>query len=276
VNGVDRAVPRDQGSTLSRRLALGLALLLAPGTAAGYDITNTAYVNYTNSLGVAQPTQSSSTSFTVTEPSIVVPPGPSNPVVVSIFDSSGRLVRALTAVATAEPVTLGSVGDGAGRASLANGAAVVIVLSDGTRIAWDGRDARGSPVPTGIYTVRLSDSMPDGREEISTATIAVTRPFERVIEAATMVPNPADEAAWLSFRLADTSGTVDVRIYNVAGELVFKAALPGIARSYRWDLRNRSGTRVAAGLYVVVVEAADSTRTRKDRAILKLAVEGGR
>jgi hypothetical protein len=33
---------------------------------------------------------------------------------------------------------------------------------------------------------------------------------------------------------------------------------------------------VAAGLYVVVVEAADSTGTAKDRAILKLAVEGGR
>jgi flagellar hook assembly protein FlgD len=196
--------------------------------------------------------------------------------VVSIFDTSGRLIRTLAVAATAEGVTLSSVGDGSGHASLAAGAGVAIVLSDGTRIVWDGRDDAGRPVPNGLYTVRLSDPLPDGRERVTTATIAVTRPYEHVIETAVMVPNPADEVAWLSFRLADATGSVDVKIYNVAGELVFKGAAPGTARSYRWDLRNRSGTRVAAGLYVVVVEAADSTGTAKDRAILKLAVEGGR
>jgi hypothetical protein len=97
-----------------------------------------------------------------------------------------------------------------------------------------------------------------------------------VIETATMVPNPADEAAWVSFRLADTTGAVDLKIYNVAGELVFKGELPGTARSYRWDLRNRSGTRVAAGLYVIVLEATDATGVRKDRMIMKLAVQDKR
>ncbi|MEK7474569.1 MAG: FlgD immunoglobulin-like domain containing protein [Candidatus Coatesbacteria bacterium] len=260
--------------TAAAILLTGLAALAG----ASYDITNTAYVNCRNSAGVAQPPVSSSTSFTVTDGTIVVPPPPlpANAVVVSIFDTSGRLIRTLAVEATDEGVTLRSVGDGSGHASLAAGAGVAIVLSDGTRILWDGRDGSGIPVPNGLYTVRLSDVRPDGREVVSTATVAVTRPYERVIETAVMVPNPADEVAWISFRLADATGTVDVRIYNVAGELVAKGSAPGTARSYRWDLRNRSGTRVTPGLYVVVLEATDSTGVRKDRAIMKLAVERGR
>jgi flagellar hook assembly protein FlgD len=68
------------------------------------------------------------------------------------------------------------------------------------------------------------------------------------------------------------SSEVEVRIYNIAGELVHRGSASGMARSYRWDLRNRSGTMVTSGLYVVVLEANDPARGAKDRAIMKLAV----
>jgi len=250
---------------------------MARVAAADYDITNTVYVNYRNSQGVAQPLLTSSTTFTVTEPGEPVPPPPApNTVVVSIFDTSGRLIRTIVVTTAAEGITVSSAGNGQGGTALAGGAGIRIVLSDGTVVVWDGRDAGGLPVPSGLYTVRVSDSNPDGRETVSTATVAVTRPYERVIEAGVVVPNPADEAVWIGFRLADTTGRVEIKIYNIAAELVFSVDAPGTARSYRWDLRNRQGSRVAAGLYVVVVEAAGAMGGRKDRMIMKLAVEDGR
>ena len=115
--------------------------------------------------------------------------------------------------------------------------------------------------------------MPNLRSvSVSTASFAYARPYRDVIEAATLVPNPATESVWLSYRLATTAATIDVRIFNVSGELVFKGAAPGTARSYRWDLRNADGRRVTDGLYVVVLEAVDPVTLARDRRVLKLAV----
>ncbi len=202
---------------------------------------------------------------------VVTPPPPpvGGPIrlVVTVFDASGRAIRTVVDRMIPAVVTLAAV-----EADPGTPGAITFILSDGTRLAWDGRDAGGAPVPNGMYTVRVTDRLPDGRESVSTASFAYTRPFQDVIEVATLVPNPATESVWLSYRLASTAATVDIRIYNVAGELVFKGWTPGTARQYRWDLRNAAGERVADGMYVVVLEATDPLTLARDRQVLKLAV----
>jgi flagellar hook assembly protein FlgD len=171
----------------------------------------------------------------------------------------------------AEVVTLLAAGDGTGTAEL-GAAGLEIVLSDGTRLRWDGRDAGGALVPNGSYIVRVTSRLPDGRERVSSAVVAVSRAYVRVIEEGVLVPNPAAEAVWISYRLADAAANLEVRIYTVAGELVYKGNSPGTARSFRWDLRNRNGERVADGLYVIELRATDPATGLPDRRILKLAV----
>ena len=210
-------------------------------------------------------------------PGTIVSPPPPPPaggpirLVVTVYDVSGRAVRTVTDRMVAANVSLAAVEAGGGAAAATPGA-IVFVLSDGTRLVWDGREEGGAPVPNGMYTVRVTDRQPDGRELVTTASFAYARPFQDVIEAAMLVPNPATETVWLSYRLASTAATVDIRIYNVAGELVFRGRASGTTRSYPWDLRNAAGQRVTDGLYVVVLEATDPLTLSRDRQVLKLAV----
>jgi hypothetical protein len=66
---------------------------------------------------------------------------------------------------------------------------------------------------------------------------------------------------------------VDVKVYDVAGELVYRGEAEGTAVAFRWDLRNRSGDRVAPGLYLVVLDVHDLLNGGRERVIRKLAVQ---
>ena len=123
-----------------------------------------------------------------------------------------------------------------------------------------------------MYTVRSICTQSDGRQLVATVTFTLSRPYEKVIEYAVLVPNPANEVMWISYRLAVTFGDVKVRIYTVSGEHIYTGSVPGTMTSFKWDLRDSRGTRVAQGLYFVVLEAGDPWTGKRDRTMLKLAV----
>jgi hypothetical protein len=112
-----------------------------------------------------------------------------------------------------------------------------------------------------------------GAQQVTTATFTLARAYGTLITSAQLVPNPADEVAWIAFSLASTSATVTVKVYDVAGVLVHTGTAPGTARSYRWPLKNQLGTAVAEGMYAVVLEAYDPVTGDRQREIRKLAVE---
>jgi len=76
-------------------------------------------------------------------------------------------------------------------------------------------------------------------------------------------PNP-----WTPYSIRDgiyfdniPAGT-NLRIYNIAGELIDEQFnLPG--GTAKWDLRNKSGEKVASGIYLYVIETATERRTGK-------------
>ena len=75
----------------------------------------------------------------------------------------------------------------------------------------------------------------------------------------------ADGEVGIGFTLGQ-SGSVTVRVYNRAGWMVREVASgvalgPG-ANLVRWDGRDRDGSVVADGLYLVSVEALGRTETR--------------
>ena len=44
-----------------------------------------------------------------------------------------------------------------------------------------------------------------------------------------------------------------LRIYNVAGDLVFETQASGSGNSFVWDLKNNSGRNVASGIYIYAI-----------------------
>jgi hypothetical protein len=74
-------------------------------------------------------------------------------------------------------------------------------------------------------------------------------------------PSPAHDSVYLPYVLT-TAANVDIRIYDVSGELVldlgpiFQQAGPN---ERRWDLQNRAGTQVASGIYLcrIIANAPD-------------------
>ncbi len=249
---------------------------LDPG-ALNQEVANLARVHYENAVGTPLVTGSPPVNVLVRRsgPPPTPPPTPQNiRLLVRIYDASGRLVKTLTDTMVDSLVTVTRVGDGTRHERLraTSRETLTVLLSDGTKLEWDGRDENGRLVPNGIYTVRTNSLQPDGRQQISSETFSLTHPYEKVIESAVLVPNPADDVVWISFKLALTFGAVDVKIYAVSGKLIYKGQTPGTSRSFRWDLTNSHGSRVAQGLYVVVLEARDPWTGKQDRATLKLAV----
>jgi len=82
-----------------------------------------------------------------------------------------------------------------------------------------------------------------------------------VITGLTVAPNPAKDEV----RIATPIGTtLQVRVYNAMGSAVQTLSGPG---EILWDGRDASGTRVAPGMYVLVIDQGLRTQ------IVKLLVE---
>ena len=71
-------------------------------------------------------------------------------------------------------------------------------------------------------------------------------------------PNPCARSAQIRFDLAQP-GLVRLEVYNGAGRLVREVLSgwqSGGTHTATWDGRNRAGTRVASGVYVVRLQSA--------------------
>ncbi len=78
-------------------------------------------------------------------------------------------------------------------------------------------------------------------------------------------PNPFNPATTIRYSLKDR-GSVSLRIYNVAGQLV-RALVDGVEdagpHKVVWDGRNNEGIRAASGIYFYRLDTAGFTATRK-------------
>jgi flagellar hook assembly protein FlgD len=78
-------------------------------------------------------------------------------------------------------------------------------------------------------------------------------------------PNPVHDSTRIEFALP-RSGTVTLRIYDVAGRCVrklFAGSLPWGTRQLIWNGRDDGGRDVANGVYFYRLEAGGEVRTRK-------------
>jgi len=69
-------------------------------------------------------------------------------------------------------------------------------------------------------------------------------------------PNPFSERLWIGFTLGAPS-QVELVVYNVAGEVVYRRQAPGRegTQLMDWDGRNPSGAPCASGIYMLRLKA---------------------
>ncbi|MRR09094.1 T9SS type A sorting domain-containing protein [bacterium] len=78
-------------------------------------------------------------------------------------------------------------------------------------------------------------------------------------------PNPFKQWTRIDYQLP-AAGTVSLKVYNVAGQLVRTLAegfQPAGAHAVRWDGRDDRGREVSSGVYLYRLTAGSGTATRK-------------
>jgi hypothetical protein len=77
-----------------------------------------------------------------------------------------------------------------------------------------------------------------------------------IFELKSVYPNPFKELGHIYYTLANPA-QMELTIYNVAGEPLWRFEVPGKAgnNTIDWDGRNDQGARVASGVYVLRLKA---------------------
>ncbi len=193
---------------------------------------------------------------------------------VNIFNSAGELVQTIS-----EPNPTGdqmelkvnnvvAVGNGA----LPIG--IVYTTSGVSYITWDGKNAQGDYVQSGVYEIQLVVKTNQGISVTASKSITVfNKGTADVLGVVKTLPNPyiGTGKTQLKFTwLAGANGTIKIKIYNIAGELVRTLIGDLAAAGINWDLKSVSGQTVSGGTYICVMEGVDTTGN-KVRKIVKIS-----
>ncbi len=214
-------------------------------------------------------------------------------IIAHIYDAAGLLVYSFPAVANPGATQIKEnqaiytpdvAASNLSTFTLVNDAGVELGL-----LTWDGRDSRGRVVPNGRYMINILITAATGHQYVITRTFDVLHGEMDLINDLRVIPNPvmtSAERVWFQYLILAPNRLVRIKVnvHSVAGELVasfnaegqpppadpLDASGNGIGSIY-WGLTNNRNQRIARGLYIVTVEAINSSGL-SHRAKLKLAV----
>jgi flagellar hook assembly protein FlgD len=189
--------------------------------------------------------------------------------VLKILDSAGTLVRTLD-----ETHILQVVNDFNLSSDIleADGRATLRIWADGLfDNLWDGTDENNKLVASGQYYIVTTSTDRINRTTTVTKAVTVQRALIQVVDGMRVSPNPARDTVQLWARSRIAGAEVNAHVYTVTGELVAKLTF-GNSDVVTWDMTNRSGERLASGVYLIVILAKDPETGQTQRRIIKLAV----
>jgi len=145
---------------------------------------------------------------------------------------------------------------------------VEIGYAEGQSIIWDGLNSQGQMVSSGTYEIQVEVKTEQGYKVIASKTVSIISEGKGEVLGYTKIyPNPYKLSNALSKAKIEWKnsgrGTVDIRIYNINGDLVRKIRTDldkGIAE---WDLKTSAGTMVSNGVYVIIIEGKKETGERE-------------
>lgn len=148
----------------------------------------------------------------------------------------------------------------------------------GMNMMWDGRNERGVLVSNGTYELQFVLNRGGGEELQAAKTIIIlTEERGEFLRNIVVSPNPYNgeiqpfiEFSWHG---STGTGTLEVSIYNIKGELVRKLRTRIEQGFVRWDVNTQDGGSAAAGVYVVKVSAVNA-EGRVQIETVKMAILG--
>jgi hypothetical protein len=119
----------------------------------------------------------------------------------------------------------------------------------------------------------LSLTVCDRAGNMAGAELSALSPGRPELQQAVAVPNPARVTSSIHYRLSAAGQAASVKVYDVAGHLVYAAEGPAAAgdNSVEWPLFDRNGGRVANGVYLARVRVETGTGPAL-KAMVKIAV----
>lgn len=194
---------------------------------------------------------------------------------VTIYNSGGEIVKQVEMPKTGGDVVdltvadVFYVGDSNATTSIKFG-------SNGS-FDWDGKNALGDLVGNGTYEVYVEVKSAGGYTVAASKTITVlNQEAGSLLGDLKFYPNPyvfvKGSSGPMRFAWTGTGpGTVRIKIYNVAGELVDKFGADISAGFIDWDMKSLNGKSVASSYYIAFIEAVSGTGAI-ERRTAKLAV----
>ncbi len=154
-----------------------------------------------------------------------------------------------------------------------NSDSIDINYADGQKIEWDGLNSHGVIVSTGIYEIQIEVKTEQGYKVIASKTVSIiSQVVDDILKNIKIYPNPyyikGENTGKITMKWENlNSGNVDIKIYNLAGELIRKLHTTLESGKAEWDLKTSTGQMVVSGLYIIVVEGKKITGEREIKSI---------
>jgi flagellar hook assembly protein FlgD len=200
-----------------------------------------------------------------------------------VFNSAGEIVKVLPVNGITDfgsnDITVSpgvfSPGDPSGPGGTLSTADITYM---GTTIKWDGTNENGTIVGNGAYTIQLVGIDSNGAKTIASTDITVLHSGFNVISNVKIIPNPVDasKSGVVTIKYDVMKNTdVQIKIYNIAAELVRKLRDNTGAGQIQMDIDGGGADRLASGIYVMVIYARTDTGMTKTM-IVKLSIVHGK
>ncbi len=200
-------------------------------------------------------------------------------VAVKIYNEAGEVVKTLY-VYSSNPVagtasqlqlSASSIEPTSGPVTGNIPAQLTITLNNGTTVVWDGTGDNGGMVPSGQYFIEATEQTGNGGETVLTAHVLVMSDTANA-GMGNILAEPNLLNGVMGYGVTFTSNvpglTLDVRVYDTAGELVMHRTSGNAgSSSAQWD-----ATGKASGLYFAVVDATNAEGGLIGYKILKIVV----
>jgi hypothetical protein len=204
----------------------------------------------------------------------------------NIFTDSGELVRRIIKNMTNPPQTIDLKISGPNNQNY-NG--VIVIDNSGTSvnvryadglldyITWDGMSDQGISVSSGTYEVQIQIKK-DTQENILEAsrTVVILNQGLKFLDSVKICPNPYTGKGNVRFEWKSPStGQMNVRIYNVSGDLTTSRSAKIEDGYLLWDGKTGDGSEAGQGIYICVFESKNN-QGYLQHIVEKMAIIGGK
>ena len=140
-------------------------------------------------------------------------------------------------------------------------------------IEWDCKSENGTLLTTGIYEIQVIVVKNNMKPIIVTKTISIINPGKSFLGEISIIPNPVDrkennniQIRW-DFGMKPWNynpdyafeGETNIKIYNIAGELIWKRISQLQTGYIEWDTKTTNGNLTTRGIYICVIDAMNKS-----------------